>query len=149
MATPSTYAHFENAVPTGDNGLAVGASGSEVTVADSNGRLYSGGSVMFYNAGSAADLRIATGTATMDDVSADITTGLTTIVAAIAIKRGSKGNGSLTSSLDPVNFGVWHSGGTLRISAIRFMEQSSEAGGIPTVSTTSKNCSVDWIAIGT
>jgi hypothetical protein len=149
MTTPSTYAHFENAVPCGDNGLAVGAMGSEVTVCDSNGRLYSAGTAMFYNAGSAADLRIATGTATLDDATADITTGLTTIVAAIATRKCSQARTAITNSLDPVLFMCTHVGGTLRINGFRLSHAQGAGSPAPICNTNSKAASVDWIAIGT
>lgn len=40
------YAHFDNAIPCGGSGLAVGANGSEVSIADSSGNLAQAGTTI-------------------------------------------------------------------------------------------------------
>jgi hypothetical protein len=162
MATPSTYAHFENAVPTGDNGLAVGALGSEVTLADSDGNLYHAGTKLTVTAanlnnidantmkGTAASKIVNAGTVNFDDLSATIDTGLTTI-SQVVISRsaGSKAMTSFSNSLDPMVFSTFVSGGNLWIRSFRLSHALGAGSPAPVCNTNTKAASVDWIAFGT
>ena len=151
MSTPSDYTHFENAVPCGADGLAVGAKGSEVTVADSSGNLYQAGTQLTLSAANlnkgivhatTAGYKIAMGQATVDTSKA-VTTGLTTITRAVATivctATPTGANGVLTMVK------ASYSGGTLTLKGFR--------PGAPATSdmeaVASNTCgTVDWIAIG-
>ena len=158
----STYAEFSTAIPTGVNGLAVGAKGSEVTVADSSGNLYQAGTLITATAailnavtanvinGVAASKKIAAGTAAFDDLSATIDTGLTTISQVVVSRRNdSKTMTKISNSLDPVFFAAKVSSGNLWIRSFRMTRTTASVGGTPRCNTTTKVASVDWIAYGT
>jgi hypothetical protein len=153
MATPSTYSHFENAVPCGDDGLAVGPMGSEVTVADSAGALYQSGSAMAtvptYPIGhtTTASQLVAFGTATLDDKKT-VATGLTAVTASVVTRRLDDGSATPTaSSLDPVIFNSVPSAGNI---VIRGYGVACNGTGNPTYNAGSAVvATVDWIAWGT
>lgn len=162
MSTPSTYAHFENAVPCGGDGLAVGAKGSEVTVCDSSGNLYQAGtqittSATYLNAvpqyaigGTATSKKIAAGSAAFDDLSATIDTGLTTISQVVVSRRMStKAMASFNNSLDAVVYSAYFTGGNLWIRSYRLSHALGAGSPAPKCNTNTKTSSVDWIAFGT
>lgn len=152
MATPTTYAHFENAAPTGDQGLAVGSDGSEVTVASSTGALYqSGTAVPSYPTGhvSAASKLIAFGTATLDDKKTITTAqhGLTAVAACVVTRSLDDGSALPTaSSLDPVVFNAAISGTSI---VIRGYGISTPGAVNAKYVASDVACTVDWIAWGT
>lgn len=145
MATPSTYAHFENAVPTGDDGLAVGAKGSEVTVADSNGTLYNAGTSVgnLIVHASTSGLKIAYGQATVDDSKA-ITTGLTSVIRAFTQFAGSGAPTGANGIATLIK--ASYSAGTLTLKGYRPGAPATSDMQAVSDGTTA---TVDWIAIGT
>jgi hypothetical protein len=151
------YTHFEDSIPCGDSGLAVGAKGSEVTVVDSSGNVYSGGStsaVPTYPTGhvSAGDKLVAySGTAAITTGNAaTIDTGLTAVTSAVVTRRVGRAGGAAprASSLDPQFFNVYKTGGTLVVRAYGITTKASNDGN-PTFRAATLNCSLDWIAWGT
>lgn len=165
MSTPSDYSHFENAVPCGADGAAVGAKGSEVTIADSDGNLYQAGTkittgatsinnVPTYPTGhvSAASKLVAySGTAAITTGNAaTIDTGLTAVVAGVVTRRVGRAGGAAprASSLDPQFFNVYKSGANLIVRAYGITTKASNDGN-PTFRAATLNCSLDWIAWGT
>ena len=97
------YSHFVNSVPCGDSGLAVGARGSEVEVADSNGNLSQAGSSVTATAAEINKaLDISANTQEVTTTSATTTTAISNIelnvssgVAATTIAALSAHAGSL------------------------------------------------------
>lgn len=146
MTTPSDYTHYENAVPCGADGLAVGAKGSEVTVVDSAGRLYQGGSVLTLLSGAAASLRVVAGSCTLDNQNS-VDTGLTT-VNFVAYTRRRAGQPDDTSSLDPMIFTHSVSGGTITFYGWGFGVAAALAG-VRLRAATGTPCTLDYIAVGT
>jgi len=151
MATPSDYTHFENAVPCGATGLAVGAKGSEVTVADSSGNLYQAGTQITLSAtlankaishATTSSIKVAYGQATVDDSKA-VNTGLTTISRAFTSIASA--TGPTAANGQAVIVQSTYSGATLTMKGFK---HGAAATSDMTAVADGTTVAVDWLVLG-
>lgn len=129
------------------------AEGTTRTVADTDGNLYQGGTLLTPTAaqmnlllqGVAAGYKLARGTVTPTSGSHTVATGLATVVAAVACLKGAP---TLTHMFVAADIGD-QAGAPAAGSILIKSYKPTTSGDVTPIAATTPWSAVDWIAIGT